>query len=175
MRRWLKRIGIAVLGLVTVLAAALAYWVFHTQPVYDGRLTITGLPAPVEIKRDEAGVVHILAGSDREAAWALGFAHAQDRSWQLEFNRRLMRGQLSEILGEATLPTDKLMRTLGVMAAAQQQLERLPAEVREHLQAYSDGVNAFHRQGRQGLPPEFAILRTRAGGASGQPWQPPAS
>lgn len=172
MARWLKRIGITVLGLVGVLAAGLAYWVFHTQPVYDGRLAIAGLAAPVEIKRDEAGVVHILAGSDREAAWGLGFAHAQDRSWQLEFNRRLMRGELSEILGEATLPTDKLIRTLGVMTAAQQQLERLPAEVREQLQAYSDGVNAFHRQGRQGLPPEFTILRTRPGGASGQPWQP---
>ena len=92
MARWLKRIGIAVLGLAAVLAAGLAYWVFHTQPVYDGRLAIAGLAAPVEIKRDEAGVVHILAGSDREAAWGLGFAHAQDRSWQLEFNRRLMRG-----------------------------------------------------------------------------------
>lgn len=172
MRRWLKRIGIAVLGLVATLAAGLAYWVFHTQPVYDGRLAIAGLPAPVEVKRDEAGVVHILASSDRQAAWGLGFVHAQDRSWQLEFNRRLMRGELSEILGEATLPTDKLIRTLGIMAAAQKQLERLPAGVREQLQAYSDGVNAFHRQGRQGLPPEFAMLRTRPGGTSGQPWQP---
>ena len=158
--------------LVLALAASLGLWVYHTQPLYDGQLATPGLQEPVAIQRDAAGVVHIQARNDIDAAFALGFSHAQDRSWQLEFNRRLMRGELSEILGEVTLPTDKLMRTLGLMPAAQAQLSRLPAEVVAQLQAYAKGVNAFHAHRPQGLPPEFALLRTQPGGRSGVAWQP---
>ena len=172
MTHWLQLLFKAFIWLLLALAAALGLWVFHTQPMYDGKLAVKGLSAAVDIQRDNAGVVHIMAASERDAAFALGFAHAQDRSWQLEFNRRVMRGELSEILGEATLPTDKLMRTLGLMQAAQQQLERLPNEVREQLNAYSEGVNAFHANRPQGLPPEFTLLRTQPGGRSGVAWQP---
>ncbi len=171
MSRWLKRIFKALLWGIAALIAGLGLWVFHTQPMYDGQLTSEGLKQPVTIKRDAADVVHIFAQSNRDAAFALGFAHAQDRSWQMEFNRRLMRGELSEILGEATLATDKLMRTLSFMQVAQQQLDQLPADVREQLQAYSDGVNAFHANRPQGLPPEFALMRTQPGGKSGVAWQ----
>ena len=172
MTRWLKMIFKAALWLMLAVAAGLGLWVFHTQPMYDGKLIYKNLSAPVEIKRDVSGVVHISANTDRDAAFALGFSHAQDRSWQLEFNRRVLRGELSEILGVATLPTDKLMRTLGLMQAAQQQLDRLPADVRDQLTAYSEGVNAFHANRPQGLPPEFLILRTQPGGRSGVAWQP---
>ncbi len=172
MSRWLKRIFKALLWGFAALVAGLGLWVFHTQPMYDGQLTSEGLKQPVRIKRDAADVVHIFAQSNRDAAFALGFAHAQDRSWQMEFNRRIMHGELSEILGDVTLPTDKLMRTLGLMQVAQQQLDQLPAEVREQLQAYSDGVNAFHANSPQGLPPEFALMRTQPGGKSGVAWQP---
>ena len=172
MTRWFKQIFKALLGLCVLLAAGLGLWMFHTQPMYDGQLKGEGLKAAVNIKRDAADVVHIFAQSDRDAAFALGFAHAQDRSWQLEFNRRIMQGELSEILGETTLPTDKLMRTLGLMQAAQQQLELLPSDVREQLQAYSDGINAFHANRPQGLPPEFALMRTQPGGEKGVAWQP---
>lgn len=172
MTRWFQIVFRTLIWLVLAMAAALGLWVFHTQPMYDGKLAVKGLSAPVDIQRDEADVVHIAAATDRDAAFALGFAHAQDRSWQLEFNRRVMHGELSEILGEATLPTDKLMRTLGLMQAAQQQLERLPADVRDQLNGYSEGVNAFHANRPQGLPPEFTLLRTQPGGRSGVAWQP---
>ena len=138
MTRWLKMIFKATLWLMLAVAAGLGLWVFHTQPMYDGKLIYKNLSAPVEIKRDVSGVVHISANTDRDAAFALGFSHAQDRSWQLEFNRRVLRGELSEILGEATLPTDKLMRTLGLIQAAQQQLDRLPADVRDQLGGSAD-------------------------------------
>ncbi|MGI9150352.1 MAG: penicillin acylase family protein [Limnohabitans sp.] len=172
MTRWLNRIFKVLLGVIATVAVGLGLWVFHTQPLYDGNLRSEGLAKPVQLKRDAADVVHIFAQSNRDAAFALGFAHAQDRSWQLEFNRRIMHGELSEILGEATLPTDKLMRTLGLMQAAQKQLEQLPADVREQLTAYSAGIQAFHDNRPQGLPPEFTLFRTQPGGAKGVAWQP---
>ncbi len=140
--------------------------------MYDGKLQREGLRQSTNIQRDAAGVVHIFASNQHDAAFALGFAHAQDRSWQMEFNRRLMHGELAEILGEAALPTDKLMRTLGLIQAAQRQLDQLPADVREHLNAYSAGIQAFHTKRPQGLPPEFTLLRTQPGGRSEKPWQP---
>ena len=172
MTRWFNWMFKILVGGVSAIAIVFGVWVFHTQPLYDGSLKTEGLSQPVQVKRDSADVVHIFAQSNRDAAFALGFAHAQDRSWQLEFNRRLMRGELSEILGEVTLPTDKLMRTLGLMQAAQKQLALLPADVRDQLAAYSAGIQAFHANRPQGLPPEFALLRTQPGGSSGVAWQP---
>lgn len=167
-RRLIKGVSFFLLSLVL----GLGLWVYHTQPLYDGPWATPGLQEPVAIQRDAAGVVHIQARNDADAAFALGFSHAQDRSWQLEFNRRLMRGELSELFGESTLSTDKLIRTLGLMRAAQAQLARLPTEVVAQLQAYAQGVNAYHARRPQGLPPEFALLRTQPGGRSGVAWQP---
>lgn len=158
-------------GFLIVVTGGVA-WVMYTQPMHDGEQITQGLQARVDIRRDAAGVTHLFAANDRDAAFALGFTHAQDRSWQLAFNRRLMRGELSELLGEVTLPTDKLMRTLGLMQAAQQQLARLPSDVRDQLEAYSLGVNAFHANRRRGLPPEFSLLRTQPHDRDGVAWQP---
>ena len=151
MTRWLKMIFKATLWLMLAAAASLGLWVFHTQPMYDGKLVYKHLSAPVEIKRDISGVVHISANTERDAAFALGFSHAQDRSWQLEFNRRVLRGELSEILGEATLPTDKLMRTLGLIQAAQQQLERLPTGVRDQVEQGRDYGRGYWAQQWRGV------------------------
>ena len=78
-----------------------------------------------------------------------------------------MHGELSEILGPGTLDTDKLMRTLGIMPSAQAQWEQLPTQARTLLKAYADGVNSFHAQSGQALPPEFHILGVKPGA-----WQP---
>jgi acyl-homoserine lactone acylase PvdQ len=98
------------------------------------------------LARDPADVTHIKAQSPRDAWFALGYVHAQERGWQLEFNRRVMHGELSEVFGPATLETDKLLRTLGVVRAAERQWQTLPAEGRDAMQAYSDGINGFLRR-----------------------------
>jgi penicillin G amidase len=151
MTRWLKRIAQFLLLALLALSAAFGVWVFHTLPMVDGALKVAGLSQRVQINRDADDVVHIQAQSNRDAAFALGFAHAQDRSWQLEFNRRVMHGELSEILGEVTLPTDKLMRTLGLMQAAQRQYDNLPAEVRTAT-ASTAFMRTAHRDCRLSLP-----------------------
>ena len=168
---WIKRFFGAVLLLVLLLAAAIAIYVYRSFPALDGELKVSGLAAAVSVARDGADVTHIKAQTPRDAWMALGYVHAQERGWQLEFNRRVMHGQLSEVLGEATLDTDKLMRTLGIMEAAQRQWQGLPAEAKQALQAYSDGINAFYAGSTQALSPEFHILGVKPGGA-GQPWTP---
>jgi penicillin amidase len=169
---WLKRSAWALLGMLVALSVAGGIYVTRTFPQLDGALKTPGLGAAVTVQRDGADVTHIQARSMRDAWFALGYVHAQERGWQLEFNRRVMHGELSEVLGPATLETDKLLRTLGIMRAARAQLADLPAAAKESLQAYSDGINAFYASSSQALSPEFQILGVHPGGKSGPAWTP---
>lgn len=159
-------------ALLIALTALLAVYVWRAFPVRDGHAQLPGLSQAVVVERDPADVTHIRAHSALDAWRSLGYVHAQERGWQLAFNRRLMHGTLSEVLGPATLDTDKLLRTLGIARAAARQLAQLPPDVQAALQAYSDGIDAFHRHSPQALPPEFHLLRDRPGAGDGTAWSP---
>ncbi len=121
--KWIGRLVLLLLAAVLVLGGLLAVHLLRSMPQLDGQLKLAGLNGQVTITRDAADVTHIEGATALDTWRALGFVHAQERGWQLEFNRRLMRGELSEILGAATLDTDKLMRTLGIIGMAQKQLK----------------------------------------------------
>ncbi len=125
---------------------------------------MVGLDNRVEIFRDDSGVPHIFANSLNDAYFALGYAHAQDRLWQMEAMRRLGNGRLSEILGDRVLRTDRLMRTLGIALLAEGDAAALPEQTRVALEAYAAGVNAWLATGS--LPPEFTLL-----GHEPEPWK----
>jgi penicillin G amidase len=172
--RWFKRWTLGVLWLVALLALAAGIYVWKSLPQLDGERSVAGLRGPVSVHRDSSDVTHIEATNPRDAWMAMGYVHAQERGWQMAFNRRLMRGTLSELLGPATLETDMLMRTLGIRAAARRQLDGFSHEAREALQAYSRGVNAFFAQRTGWLSPEFLILGEdpSTNAAAGQYWEP---
>lgn len=160
------------LGSLLTAGGALSVHLLRSMPQLDGMLKLRGLSGPVQITRDESDVTHIDATTALDAWRAMGFVHAQERGWQMAFNRRLMHGELSEILGSATLGTDKLMRTLGIMAMAQRQLEGLSPATRAALQAYSDGIQTAWQSGAVRASPEFALLGTRPVGRDGLAWTP---
>jgi penicillin amidase len=159
MSAWSRLVGIflAILGL-----AALGGFLYVRQslPAWEGEMAVPGLRAPVEILRDRFGVPHIFARSERDAHFALGFVHAQDRLWQMEMNRRLGAGRLAEALGARALEADRFLRTLGVRRAAQANLARFDQDTRRHLDAYAAGVNAFLFT-QPVLPPEFLMSRLK--------------
>ena len=167
-----KRLGLGALALLVLLLAAVAVYVTRSFPTLDGELEAPGLQQRLIVERDSSDVTHIKAQTAHDAWFGIGYVHAQERGWQLEFNRRLMHGELSEMLGEATLETDKLIRTLGVMRAAKQQFDSLPAGAQAALQAYADGINAFYASSSQALQPEFHLLGVKPGGVSGVAWTP---
>ncbi len=127
---------------------------------------MAGLNGAVEIVRDSHGIPYISAPTDHDAYFALGYVHAQDRLWQMEMQRRIGAGRLSEVLGETPVKTDQFLRTLGVYRAAEAAWPALTPESQTALQAYADGVNAFLAEGHP-LPPEFVIL-----GFKPEPWKP---
>ena len=142
-RWWLRRIaaGLAVLVAVVLGGAWLA--IETARPQTEGTVSLAGIGAPVSIVRDRYGIPRIGAETERDAYFALGYVHAQDRFFQMEFMRRMGAGRLSEIVGEPTLPIDRWMRVLGLYRLAEASLERLSAPVVESLEAYAAGVNAY--------------------------------
>ena len=164
---WILR---GLLGLVLLLAVGGTggwLWLRGSLPQTSGELSLAGLQEPVEVLRDAEGIVTLRAKSEADAYRALGFVHAQERLWQMDFLRRLGAGRLSEVLGEATLPTDRFMRTLGLYRLAEAQFENLRPETRAAATAYTTGVNAFLETRSGPLPLEFQILRY-----SPEPWRP---
>ncbi len=164
----------AFLGLVFVavtaallLGAAGYAFMRRSFPQVQGDLDVAGLQARVEIRRDQWGVPHIYAQNEHDLFFAQGYVHAQDRLWQMDFNRRVAAGRLSEVLGASTLESDRFLRTIGLYRAARADLVMLSPEVIEALQAYADGVNSFVETHRDRLPIEFTLLAYQP-----EPWTP---
>jgi penicillin amidase len=165
--KWLWRL-LLILVLLIVFAAG-ALWVYSRQslPQTEGTIRVPGLNGEVRIERDVAGIPSIKAASLDEALFGLGFAHAQDRLWQLETHKRIGAGRLAEAFGPAALENDKFLRALGVRRAAVAQWAGLSAPARQSVLAYTAGINAFLSDAMKARPPEFLML-----GLPAESWAP---
>ncbi|MBU1904807.1 MAG: penicillin acylase family protein, partial [Proteobacteria bacterium] len=166
MKKWLLVIG-GGLACLIVMAAGGGYWWFqHTLkkslPQVSGELSIPGIKDTVQILRDSYGVPHIYAKNEPDLYFALGYAMAQDRLWQMDFSRRLGQGRLSEIFGEDFVKVDRYFRML---TAAGVNTE-IPAEFAVTLQSFTNGLNVYLKTHKDRLPIEFKLLRYEP-----EPWQ----
>src|SRR5438067_3312308 len=163
----IRRVLGGALLLVCVIAGGGGLYLISSLPQLDGRIAVHGPAGEVRIARDADGIPLITAASDPDAAFGLGFAHAQDRLFQMELQRRYGAGRLTELFGPQALATDRQMRVLGLYRAAEAELATLSPAVRRGLDAYAAGVNAFLATRRGALPPEFLLLGFRP-----DPWRP---
>lgn len=152
---------------VLVVGSAIWWFVYRPLPQLDGEVTVPGLRSEVRVERDDWGVPHIRASTVEDLAEAQGYVLAQDRLWQMDLLRRAARGQLSEVLGPATLEVDKDFRVLNFSRAADRDMALMSPEVRGIMEAYARGVNRFIAQHATSLPIEFTLLNYKP-----QPWQP---
>ncbi len=144
-------------------ARTLAWVARRHQPQTSGTLRVDGLDEPVEVLWDHWGVPHIYAEDLKDLFFAQGYVHAHERLWQMDFQRRLVAGRLSEVLGAVSLAADRWMRTLGMRRVAEAEPGVHTPESLAYLEAYTRGVNAFIAGGR--FPVEFALLRYQP-----EPW-----
>lgn len=163
--RTMRGLALTVLAAASVFTVAAAYAIRRPLPKSSGRLKLPGLRSGVEILRDRWGVPHIYASNLHDVFFAVGYAQAQDRLWQMEFNRRLASGTLADVFGAPALEVDRLIRRIGFRRAAQRDWENATIQERAVLEAFAAGVNAYINQSR--LPLEFTVLRTKP-----DPWQP---
>lgn len=135
-------------------------------PDTSGTVSVSGIDKPVEIVRDKLGIPHIRAASLRDAFFGQGFAHAQDRLWQMEFDRTRAAGRGATLAGASLLASDRLMRKLDLVDSARADYEAFDDATRSMLDAYAAGVNAFINTTKT-LPVEMDML-----GITPQPWNP---
>jgi len=169
--RWLFRIAAGLLALTVAVFALAYYFAARSLPDYNATTTVAGISAPVEIVRDHSNVPHIFGSSDADVFYALGYAHAQDRLWQMMMMRRTAQGRLSEIFGARTLPIDKLLRRFDLYTLATQSVAVQDEATTTALEAYSAGVNAWITEVNKGSlgrgAPEMWIFNQALA-----PWQP---
>ena len=132
----------------------------------DKTVSLPGLRGLVTIRRDERGIPYLEATNDDDLYFAQGYVTASDRLWQMDLYRRTVRGELSEIFGQATLGEDKRHRAFGFARVLDESVAHLQPDLKRVLDAYAKGVNAFIDSAKP-LPPEFAILQYKP-----QPWRP---
>lgn len=170
MAKWLKTTIGVFLTILIVGAAGLGLFYFmvnKTLPDYEGEKDFAKLNSRIEIYRDNNAVPYIFADNSREAAFALGYLHAQERLFQMDLLRRAGEGKLSEVFGGRTLAFDRMFLTIGISRTVERDISKLPVEITQQLQSYSNGVNSYMEEKRGSLPIEFDVLSYEP-----YPWKP---
>ena len=143
------------------------YYYWTTQNILTGKYIISPTnsdytinnnnQSPIKIYTDENGFSHVKASSREDAYFGLGFEHAKHRLFQIDMNRRIAKGTLSEIFGKRTLETDKFMRKLGYNYYCRKAIDYFNknSQFRKEVEAYISGVNYFGNNFK--LPVEYYI------------------
>ena len=136
------------------------YWMARSPlPQLDGNVLVPGISAKVRVVRDGQGVPTIEAATLEDLFFVQGYVTAQDRLWQMDILRRAAAGELSEVVGEATVEMDREERILGLRQAAEAAEKTIPPRDRVYFEAYARGVNAFLESHRDRLSLEFRLLK----------------
>lgn len=164
MKRGLGRLLAGTVLLLVIVVVVLFLGIRASLPQLDGEIVVSGIEATASIARDQDGIPIITAANRRDLAFATGFAHAQDRFFQMDMIRRQAAGELSELVGRVALEVDKRFRFHRFRDRARTVLERAADSDRAVIDAYAEGVNA----GLASLgarPFEYFVL-----GAEPRPW-----
>lgn len=170
MSSWKKAlVGITFVLIVAIAVVLILGYKMLTKSLagYDGEKSVMGISAKVTIYRDRFGIPLIKADNDEDAAFALGYVHAQERLFQMDILRRAGEGKLSQVFGNKLISIDKLFRTLGIYQSAKTNFPSLNDASKRILLAYSKGVNSFLKEAHGKYPVEFDIL-----GYDPEPWKP---
>ncbi|MCF6437314.1 penicillin acylase family protein [Pseudoalteromonas sp. MMG022] len=161
--KWL----LAPLVILALAATAMVYGLLSLSlPMLDGKQTSRAISADVSVARDNLGQAVIEAQNRQDVAYGLGFAHGQDRFFQMDLLRRNAAGELSELFGEAALNLDKQMRFHQFRERSEQIYAQLSQSHQDVLTAYTQGVNDGQAQAG------FNTFEYYLTGAQVRAWQP---
>ena len=110
--KWLSRALFSFFLIASAVAIVSYHLASRSLPKYNQTLISDKIEKNIEIIRDSANIPHIFSEDNNDAFFALGYAHAQDRFWQLNILRRSAQGRLSELFGQKTFELDEFIRRL---------------------------------------------------------------
>ncbi|WP_418286800.1 penicillin acylase family protein [Halorubrum sp. DTA46] len=127
---------------------------------------VTSPHGDASVHVDDDGVPHVTADDEAAAYFAVGYVQAFDRLFAMDLQRRVMRGQLSAVIGDATLESDEFNVAMGFAEAAEVTWDLVgETAAGPPVEAYADGVNAVMAD--EPLPLEFELI-----GYEPAPWTP---
>ncbi|MBX7539950.1 acylase [Qipengyuania sphaerica] len=144
MRKWLGRIGAALVVLLLVAFVVLATW----EPIWAQRDDVQPSRASytAEIIRDHYGVPHIYGKRDADVAFGVAIAHAEDDFTTLQDVIAMSRGRYGAIAGEDGALFDYAYHLLDARGTAESEYPKLPEDTRALFEAYAAGLNQFARE-----------------------------
>jgi len=166
MKKWLLRAAGLVVSAILIVVVLAWITLRGSLPTLDGEIPVKGLATMAMIERDADGIATITAGNRADVAYATGFAHGQDRFFQMDLIRRRSAGELSALFGSIALDTDKRFRWHRFRARAAENIAAMPAQELKLLERYAAGVNAALNS-LNADPFEYYLL-----GVDPEPWKP---
>lgn len=166
LRAVLKTVAVLFIILVAGIYFYLAGKFQNSVPKVSGQISNAVISSPLTIKRDEMGVPYIKAENEKDLYFGIGYAMAQDRLWQMNAIKMVASGRMAEVAGREFLPVDIYMRLVGIKRYSDKTYKQIPAEIREMMQMFAEGVNAYVENAEE-LPPEFFLT-----GYKPEKWQP---
>lgn len=166
---FLQRFSIIIITVIAIGFAAIvfAYKLATRSNLEEGTTDYSNLlQNEVSIYRNQFGIPHIVASTEQDVYFSLGYAHAQDRLWQMDFLRRVGRGQLSEVMGIETIEADRFFRVVGIGRIADNLVRSLSKQSIQALESYTRGVNCYITNQSNKYPFEFDALHYKP-----QPWK----
>lgn len=131
---------------------------FGSTSLRSGGLNLDSLKDKAMVKRDQYGIPHIECKTEQDMWYVQGVVQAQERLWQLELQRRLAQGRLSEVFGKDSLPLDRTSRTLGFMRLANSTFWNLKPSTRAIITSFVKGINEYVASSERSLPIEYNLF-----------------
>jgi penicillin G amidase len=170
MQRWIKiTVGVTLSFILLLIISGIVFYniLNSSLPEYDGELYYSEISADVKIYRDSMAIPYIIANTEEDAAFALGYVHAQDRLFVMDIIRKAGEGRLSEVMGEKLIPFDKMFRTVGLQRIVDQNIKKIDLKSMNLLKAYAKGANLYIQNAKGKYPAEFDVL-----GYNPEEWKP---
>jgi|GEM_PF-6200940 len=162
------------IGLIVVAAIILFAVIFISIDMVNHDVNFTREEVDTEGKvtgtfifRDNYGISHIQSDSELEAYFALGYAQAKDRLFQIEFIKRAALGRLSELYGKSHIGYDKFIRAFEIDSIAYYQFQNSDERTKRVLSYFTEGINKYIINHRGDFPMEFGLYDAKP-----EQWQP---
>ena len=96
----------------------------------EGGFKISKNKFPIQIHRDENGIAYVFAENKEDVIRGQAFVLAQDRLFQIEFYRAIIKGEAASLLGSSMLSSDIKMQVLNLTGNAEKSYQYLDTETK---------------------------------------------
>ena len=150
MKKIIYRVLLVLISILFLIIISFYSIIHLSKPSNNGIVNISNVLDSVTVIKDQWGIPHIEAKNQHDAIFTYGYTIAKDRLFQMDLQRRLARGELSEILGKDLLNIDKMLRTYGISYYAKQYVtdtSKINPEALKYVDAFIEGINYFIKNG----------------------------